>query len=73
MLDETVRNLGLGFEAVIEPASGGARCAAWMVRTPAQRYVPRLPPRLLTDGRVDADQPAALEELRGWTAGWEAA
>ena len=54
MLSDAVRNLGLGSDAVVEPASRGASGAAWIVRTPAQRYVLRLSSPPLTEGRVAA-------------------
>ena len=83
MLDEAVRNLGLGSEALIEPtvrgmldelvdawADGYGRpareippaCNAWAGRVMLADLEPRY-----------ADDPAALHELRRWTASWEAA
>ena len=55
MLLELVRRLGLGAEATIEPASGGASRSAWIVRAAGASYVLRLGSSTgLTDAQLAA-------------------
>ena len=54
-LPDVVRGLGLGPDAVIEPAAGGASGSAWRVRTAGDAYVLRLESSTaLTDTRLAA-------------------
>ncbi len=55
MLPDVVRRLGLGSDAVIEPAAGGASGSAWKVRAGGESYVLRLESSIaLTDARLAA-------------------
>ena len=55
MLPDVVRRLGLGPDAVIEPAAGGASGSAWKVRAAGDSYVLRLASsNALTDARLAA-------------------
>ena len=55
MLPDVVRRLGLGPDAVIEPAAGGASGSAWKVRAAGDTYVLRLESSTaLTDARLAA-------------------
>ncbi len=54
-LEDVVRGLGLGPDAAIEPAAGGASGSAWRVRPPGASYVLRLASSsALTDARLAA-------------------
>ena len=55
MLPDVVRRLGLGPDAVIEPAAGGASGSAWKVRAAGDSYVLRLATsNALTESRLAA-------------------
>ncbi|HYI65763.1 MAG TPA: aminoglycoside phosphotransferase family protein [Candidatus Limnocylindrales bacterium] len=55
VLQDVVRRLGLGADAIVEPASGGASGSAWMVRDRGISFVLRLGSSTsLTDGRLAA-------------------